>query len=94
MTRFSGLFKRSGLSLNQEAGQIVRDMISDSGPSRNSTIDTEYLLLAILKNKDSKVCETVTRLGLNYDQARPMILKRICNCPSFIERMNTRVGMI
>jgi ATP-dependent Clp protease ATP-binding subunit ClpA len=50
-------------------------MVSDAAPSKNSTIDSEYLLLSILKNKESKACEIVNQLGLNYDQARLMLMK-------------------
>ncbi|MCR4765009.1 MAG: ATP-dependent Clp protease ATP-binding subunit [Bacteroidaceae bacterium] len=62
--------------LNTEAGRIIRISLLEARLLKNEIVDTEHLLLAILKDNDSDAANTLNDCGLDYRNTLALIQKK------------------
>ena len=75
--QIKNFFQKHKFPLNEEAEQIVRGMIVEARESGNTSIDTEHMLLSILRNNNTGAYSILSQLGLDYHKARTNLKKKI-----------------
>ncbi|PWU02701.1 MAG: hypothetical protein C5B52_04915 [Bacteroidetes bacterium] len=75
--QIKNFFQKLKFTLNEEAEQIVRGMILEAREFGNSSIDTEHLLLSILRNNNTKAYAILSQLGLDYQKARTSLRSKV-----------------
>ncbi len=67
------------LPLNAEAGRIMRISLLEARLLKNELVDSEHLLLAILKDNNTDAASTLTECGLDYQKTLNLIQQKQTN---------------
>ncbi|MBO7602650.1 MAG: ATP-dependent Clp protease ATP-binding subunit [Bacteroidaceae bacterium] len=67
------------LPLNAEAGRIMRISLLEARLLKNELVDSEHLLLAILKDNNTDAASILTECGLNYQKTLNLIQQKQTN---------------
>lgn len=72
--RKAGLFKffskpRRGLPLNKQAEKAIRESVLQAKDTKSPTVETEHLMLSILKNPEDIGTKILSRYDVDYNKA-------------------------
>lgn len=64
---------KEDVTLESSAANALKDCIEESYKLGDETVRSEHLLLAILRDKNSKACQILNANGINYDNAGKLL---------------------
>ena len=76
---YEGLPAIEDVPFNAEAGRIMRISILEARLLKNELVDSEHLLLAILKDNNTDAASTLTECGLDYQKTLNLIQQKQTN---------------
>ena len=79
LSAVEGLPAITDLPLNAEAGRIMRISLLEARLLKNELVDSEHLLLAILKDNNTDAASTLADCGLDYRKTLNLVEKKQTN---------------
>ena len=79
LSAVEGLPAIADLPLNAEAGRIMRISLLEARLLKNELVDSEHLLLAILKDNNTDAASTLADCGLDYRKTLNLVEKKQTN---------------